>query len=79
LQDLILRHRVKGYQAGDLEQRYSSLGIEEDILYAYGFLPRRVWNLLHPRSTTSLSELWVRAGGPHPLTGDSAMIRSRPK
>jgi uncharacterized protein YcaQ len=56
-QDLILRHRVKGYQAGDLEQRYSSLDIEEDILYAYGFLPRRVWNLLYPRSTTSLSEL----------------------
>ena len=29
-QDLILRHRVKGYHAGDLERRYSALGIEED-------------------------------------------------
>ena len=49
-QDLILRHRVKGYRAGDLERRYSSLDIEEDLLYAYGFLPRNIWQLLHPRN-----------------------------
>jgi uncharacterized protein len=30
-QDLTLRHRVKGYRAGDLERRYASLGIEEDV------------------------------------------------
>ena len=36
-QDLILRHRVKGYRAGDLEQQYPKLDLEEDYLYAYGF------------------------------------------
>ena len=49
-QDLILRHRVDGYRAGDLEREYPSLDVEEDYLYAYGFLARPVWNLLHPRS-----------------------------
>jgi uncharacterized protein len=39
-QDLILRHRVIGYKAGDLERHYRSLNIEEDYLYAYGFLSR---------------------------------------
>src|SRR3954463_13842625 len=48
-QDLILRHRVKNYRAGDLEKKYPSLGIEEDFLYAYGFMPRSTWGLLHPR------------------------------
>jgi len=48
-QDLILRHRVRDYRAGDLEARYGALGIEEDYLYAYGFVPRRVWSFVHPR------------------------------
>lgn len=56
-QDLILRHRVKGYRAGDLERRYASLDIEEDILYAYGFLPRTIWQLLHPRNIRGMSKL----------------------
>jgi len=30
-QDLILRHRVKNYGAGDLERNYTKLGIEEDF------------------------------------------------
>ncbi len=49
-QDLILRHRVKDYRAGDLERRYPDLDIEEDMFYAYGFLPRANWRLLHPRT-----------------------------
>jgi uncharacterized protein len=49
-QGLILLHRVDGYRAGDLEDRYPALPVEEDILYAYGFLPRSVWRLLHPRA-----------------------------
>jgi uncharacterized protein YcaQ len=72
-QDLILRHRVKGYGAGDLERRYTSLDVEEDTLYAYGFLPRTVWHLLHPRNMKRLSALEkkvleaVRGSGPtHP-------------
>src|SRR5215475_8465099 len=48
-QDLILRHRVADYRAGDLERRYSSLAAEEDFLYAYGFMPRRARKLLYPR------------------------------
>ncbi len=49
-QDLILRHRVEGYRAGDLERRYPRLAIEEDFLVNYGFLPRRLMPLLHPRT-----------------------------
>jgi uncharacterized protein YcaQ len=56
-QDLILRQRVAQYRAGDLERLYPSLDIEEDLLYAYGFLSRPVWQLLHPRSMTRLTVL----------------------
>ncbi len=48
-QDLILRHRVIGYRAGDLERRFVRLGLEEDFLHAYGFMPGEVSRLLHPR------------------------------
>jgi len=30
-QDLMLRHRVTGYRAGDLERRYPRLTLEEDF------------------------------------------------
>jgi uncharacterized protein len=56
-QDLILRHRVVDYKAGDLERHYRSLDIEEDYLYAYGFMSRDLWQLLHPRATTRLAKL----------------------
>jgi uncharacterized protein len=49
-QDLILRHRVKNYRAGDLERRYASLDIAEDFFVNYGFLPRKTQALMHPRS-----------------------------
>ncbi len=49
-QDLILRHRVAGYRAGDLERRYSRLPIDEDAFVNYGFLPRRHVALMHPRT-----------------------------
>jgi uncharacterized protein YcaQ len=48
-QDLILRHRVRGYRAGDLERRYARLPIEEDFFVNYGFLPRAAQVLMHPR------------------------------
>lgn len=48
-QDLILRHRVKGYRAGDLERHYESLGIEEDFFLNYGYVTRAVQALMHPR------------------------------
>src|SRR4051812_24074483 len=49
-QDLTLRHRVVGYHAGDLERRYPRLAIEEDFFINYGFLPRDVHALMHPRT-----------------------------
>jgi uncharacterized protein YcaQ len=74
-QDLILRPRVTGYRAGDLEARYPELDLEEDLLYAYGFLTRPAWRLLHPRALGPPTKLeqrvlaHVRAGGPtHPRT-----------
>lgn len=48
-QDLTLRHRVKGYHAGDLERRYPGLGIEEDVFVNYGFVSSAVHLLMHPR------------------------------
>ncbi len=52
-QDLTLRHRVKGYRAGDLERRYPSLAVEEDFFVNYGFLARPVHALLHPRPSAA--------------------------
>ncbi len=49
-QDLTLRHRVRGYRSGDLERRYHRLDIEEDFFVNYGFLPRSVQALMHPRT-----------------------------
>jgi uncharacterized protein YcaQ len=48
-QDLILRHRVKDYRAGDLERNYVSLGIEEDTFVNYGFVTGELQTLMHPR------------------------------
>jgi uncharacterized protein YcaQ len=49
-QDLMLRHRVKDYRAGDLERRYAKLGIEEDFFVTYGFVTSSIQALMHPRS-----------------------------
>ena len=48
-QDLVLRHRVAGYVAGDLERRYPSLAIDEDVFINYGFMPRAAHAWMHPR------------------------------
>ncbi len=57
-QDLILRHRVTNYRAGDLERRYPKLAIEEDFLINYGFVPRHVHLLMHPRTAR---QVWSKA------------------
>jgi len=49
-QDLILRHRVKGYRAGDLERVYPTLDVEEDFFVVYGFVTKSVHALMHPRA-----------------------------
>jgi uncharacterized protein YcaQ len=48
-QDLILRQRVAGYRAGDLDRHYPSLDIDEDTLYAYGYVARDLHRHLQPR------------------------------
>jgi uncharacterized protein len=50
-QDLILRHRVKGYRAGDLERRYAEVGVHEDFFVNYGFVTEELQALMHPRGT----------------------------
>jgi uncharacterized protein YcaQ len=51
-QDLILRHRVRNYKAGDLERRYASLDVEEDFFINYGYVSRKLYSSMHPRSDT---------------------------
>jgi uncharacterized protein YcaQ len=53
-QDLMLRHRVKDYRAGDLERLYAKLGVEEDFFITYGFVTNSIQALMHPRSDTGV-------------------------
>jgi uncharacterized protein len=48
-QDLILRHRVAGYRAGDLDRAYPRLPLAEDYLHVYGTIPLESRRFLHPR------------------------------
>ena len=57
-QDLILRHRVSNYRAGDLERRYPKLQVEEDFFINYGFVPRDLHRLMHPRTAR---QAWTKA------------------
>jgi uncharacterized protein YcaQ len=57
-QDLTLRHRVANYRAGDLERRYAKLPIEEDFFINYGFVPREMHTLMHPRKAM---QVWSKA------------------
>lgn len=53
-QDLTLRPRVRGYRAGDLERRYHTLPVEEDVFINYGFVTRALQTWMHPRTVASL-------------------------
>jgi uncharacterized protein YcaQ len=57
-QDLILRQRVTGYRAGDLERRYPRLGLEEGFFVNYGFLSREAYGWMHPRVVTGSRVPW---------------------
>ncbi|WP_159996945.1 DNA glycosylase AlkZ-like family protein [Roseomonas sp. 18066] len=90
-QDLILRHRVRGYRAGQLERRFPRLGLEEDFLHAYGFMPPATQALLHPRHDAEAADGrhlpqglaaevldYVRAHGPcHPRALEAAFGKQR--
>ena len=60
-QDLILRHRVKDYRAGDLERNYVSLEIEEDTFVNYGFVTRELQTLMHPRPDVRVPAAGIHA------------------
>jgi uncharacterized protein YcaQ len=65
-QDLILRHRVTNYHAGDLERRYANLDLEEDFFINYGYVTRSLQSLMHPRSDArvpvdDIGQPWPRA------------------
>lgn len=88
-QDLTLRHRVKGYRAGDLERRYARLPVEEDCLVNYGFLPREHLVLMHPRVSSRAWDAPTRRraaevlgfvqarGSVHPREVDQAFAHGR--
>ena len=59
-QDLTLRHRVKNYRAGDLERRYPTLAIQEDVFVNYGYVSKPLHALMHPRldPRTQVRKLW---------------------
>jgi uncharacterized protein YcaQ len=60
-QDLTLRHRVKGYRAGDLERRYARLPIEEGFFVNYGFMPRAHYARMQPREVHTRHTRWDAA------------------
>ena len=67
-QELILRHRVRDYRVGDLDRRYPTLAVEEDRLYAYGFVARRLRPFIHPRRDRDAPD------GPPAPTGRAAEV-----
>ncbi|WP_135228531.1 DNA glycosylase AlkZ-like family protein [Deinococcus fonticola] len=75
-QDLTLMQRVKGYRAGDLERLYPQLDAEEDMIPNYGFVPRHVQALLHPREVGP-----TRIEREHPQILDEvrALLEGRPE
>jgi len=62
-QDLTLRHRVKAYRVGDLEQRYPMLAVEEDFFVNYGFVTPELHARMHPRTASPAwpAERWAQA------------------
>src|SRR5688500_4407817 len=72
-QDLTLRHRVKGYRAGDLERLYTTLDVHEDFFVNYGFVSREVSSLMHPRGGPTP---WSAARGRH-VKSLLAFVRER--
>lgn len=54
-QDLVLRNRIEGYKNGDILRNYNQLELEEDYLYAYGYIAKDLQQLWHPRHKPKLS------------------------
>lgn len=56
-QDLVLRQRVDGYSAGDLEKSFPQLDAEEGFLFAYGFMTPDLWRDVRAQPHSKLSKL----------------------
>lgn len=85
-QDLILRHRVENYKAGDLETFYPELELEEGYLYAYGFFQKNLWQVIFPKQANPLSSFQKntlaavkRFGSVHPKDLESVFGKKRVK
>ncbi len=90
-QDLTLRHRVKAYQAGDLERRYPRLALQEDFFINYGFVTPGLRALMHPRTARRVWDKarWKladavlaeveRLGEAHPAEVDAALGHGKVK
>ena len=78
-QDLTLRHRVIGYRAGDLERRYPRLAIEEDFFVNYGFMPRELHALMHPRTARQrwTKARWKKAGAVLAFVHEHSVVHPR--
>jgi len=86
-QDLMLRHRVKNYCAGDLERRYESLGVAEDVFVNYGYVTSSLQRLMHPRPAAhgnrvakhvqSLLDFLRERGPTHPREVNSHFLHGR--
>ena len=55
---------MKNYCAGDLERRYSTLGIEEDFFINYGFVTRALQALMYPRADACVPAEDIRRSWP---------------
>ena len=53
----MLRQRVAGYVAGELEETFPDLEVEEGYLFAYGFMTPEVWRDLRWRPHRKLKKL----------------------
>ena len=78
-QDLTLRHRVADYRAGDLERRYAKLDIEEDYFVNYGFVPRAIHALMHPRTPRAVwtNARWQQAHAVHAYVRERGVVHPR--
>jgi hypothetical protein len=78
-QDLTLRPRVRDYRAGDLERRYPALGVEEDYFVNYGFMPRPLHALMHPREprTAWPRSRWVQAAAVLDFVRERGVVHPR--
>jgi uncharacterized protein YcaQ len=90
-QDLTLRHRVRGYRAGDLERRYPRSALQEDFFINYGFVTpelralmhprhaRRVWDATRQRQAREVLAVVAELGEAHPAAVDAALGHGKVK